>query len=321
MTPLVSVIIPNYNHEKYLDLRIKSILMQTFQDFEIIILDDKSPDNSKNIIEQYRNHPKVSHIIYNENNSGSTFIQWNKGFELSKGDYIWIAESDDFCDKTLLEKLLKAIIEDKMNVIAFCQSQLVNSKGEYIPPYLNAGINLKLNGKTFIKAFMLTGNRICNASSAIFKKQTLKSVDNSYMGYKAGGDRLFWIEIAQYGNVIFINEPLNYFRQHEQKVSPKRVLDGTVFKEAYRTYKYLKHNGYINWLQDYFIRNQYLYRIIHTKFENNQIKNNLLLLWNNSCTRNIFLTKLINHFYIRLQNLYIKYLLKYKNPLFRDKQY
>lgn len=70
--PKVSVIIPNYNHSSYLKERIDSILNQTFQNFEVIILDDCSTDNSKEIIELYRDHTKVSHIVYNEKNSGST---------------------------------------------------------------------------------------------------------------------------------------------------------------------------------------------------------------------------------------------------------
>ncbi len=83
---MISVIIPNYNHAFYLEQRIESILSQNFKDFEVIILDDKSTDNSKEIIEKYRNHPPhISTIIYNEANSGSTFIQWNKGVSLSKG--------------------------------------------------------------------------------------------------------------------------------------------------------------------------------------------------------------------------------------------
>ena len=68
---LISVIVPNYNHASFLKQRIDSILNQTFQDFELIILDDCSTDNSREIIETYRNHLKVSHIIYNTENSGS----------------------------------------------------------------------------------------------------------------------------------------------------------------------------------------------------------------------------------------------------------
>ncbi len=108
----VSVILPNYNHGKYLDERIGSIINQTFQDFELIILDDHSTDNSKSIIEKYRSHPKISHIEYNAINSGSPFRQWNKGIEVSRGSLIWIAESDDSCKLNFLEETVQ-----KMDII------------------------------------------------------------------------------------------------------------------------------------------------------------------------------------------------------------
>lgn len=76
--PTVSVIVPNYCHAPYLEQRIESILQQTFQDFELILLDDCSTDGSREILERYRNHPKVSGIFYNERNSGSPFKQWKK---------------------------------------------------------------------------------------------------------------------------------------------------------------------------------------------------------------------------------------------------
>ena len=93
--PLVSVVIPNYNHGKYLRERIDSVLAQSFQDFEIIILDDKSTDDSLSIINEYKDNPHVAHIIVNEQNTGNPFIQWEHGISLAQGEYIWIAESDD----------------------------------------------------------------------------------------------------------------------------------------------------------------------------------------------------------------------------------
>ena len=100
-TPFVSVIIPNYCHAKYLDQRIQSVLNQTYQNFEVIILDDCSPDGgaSKAVIEKYRNNSHVSHIVYNENNSGSPFKQWKKGADMAQGELLWIAESDDYADE------------------------------------------------------------------------------------------------------------------------------------------------------------------------------------------------------------------------------
>lgn len=97
-SPTVSIIVPNYNHSKYLNQRLDSILNQTYQDFEVILLDDVSSDNSVEILQAYSKHPKVSHLIVNEQNSGNTFKQWQKGIALAKGTFVWIAESDDFCE-------------------------------------------------------------------------------------------------------------------------------------------------------------------------------------------------------------------------------
>ena len=102
MFPTVSVIIPNYNHAPYLRQRIDSVLKQDYQDFEVILLDDCSKDDSRQVLDSYRNHPKVSHVVYNEQNTGNTFIQWERGVNLAQGRYIWIAESDDVAELSLI---------------------------------------------------------------------------------------------------------------------------------------------------------------------------------------------------------------------------
>ena len=163
--PLVSVIIPNYCHARYLDQRIQSVLNQTYQNFEVIILDDCSPDDgaSRAVIEKYRDNPHVSHIVYNTENSGSTFRQWNKGFGLAKGELIWIAESDDYCEKDLMEKLIQPFLYKKQCSISFCRTVLVDEQGNMQsagPPNLNSGI---YDGGSFIRDFMSIGNSIVNA--------------------------------------------------------------------------------------------------------------------------------------------------------------
>jgi glycosyltransferase involved in cell wall biosynthesis len=108
--PTVSVIVPNYNHARYLRQRIDSVLGQTYRDFEVILLDDCSTDESRSIISEYENHPKVR-IELNDKNSGSPFKQWNKGVRLAHGKYVWIAESDDYADERLLERLVSMLEE------------------------------------------------------------------------------------------------------------------------------------------------------------------------------------------------------------------
>src|SRR5260370_33694300 len=117
----VSVIVPNYNHARYLHKRIDSVLGQTYQDFELILLDDCSTDHSRDILSPYGTNPRVR-IEFNEKNSGSTFKQWNKGVRMANGKYIWIAESDDYADKRLLERLVETLEGNEKMVFAFCRS-------------------------------------------------------------------------------------------------------------------------------------------------------------------------------------------------------
>src|SRR5579864_5701533 len=126
--PAVSVIVPNYNHARFLRRRIDSVLQQTFQDFELILLDDCSTDDSRSILLSYASDPRVR-IEFNKANSGSTFKQWNKGARLARGKYVWIAESDDYADERLLEKLVARLDEDPSAVFCYCRSWQVSAEG------------------------------------------------------------------------------------------------------------------------------------------------------------------------------------------------
>ena len=96
--PLVSVVIPNYNHAPYLQERIESVFGQEMDDMEVILLDDCSTDSSREIIERYRGHDKVSHIVCNDSNSGPTFAQWKRGIGLARGTNVRIDASADSAD-------------------------------------------------------------------------------------------------------------------------------------------------------------------------------------------------------------------------------
>src|SRR5260370_14145431 len=109
--PTVSVVVPNYNHARFLRQRVDSILAQTFQDFELILLDDWSTDESRSILREYVSDPRVR-TEFNEVNSGSTFKQWNKGVRLARGKYVWLAESDDSAATRFLQSLVPLLVAD-----------------------------------------------------------------------------------------------------------------------------------------------------------------------------------------------------------------
>ena len=102
--PLVSVIVPNYNHKRYLVERIESIINQTYKNIEIILLDDNSNDGSQDLLKDYnQRYTGQIRLLLNDANSGNVFSQWRKGVELAAGALIWICESDDYCERDFLE--------------------------------------------------------------------------------------------------------------------------------------------------------------------------------------------------------------------------
>ena len=280
--PKVSVVIPNYNHANYLDGRIRSVLNQTYQDFELIILDDCSPDNgaSRRIIEKYRKNPHVSHIVYNEVNSGSTFKQWHKGMELAVGELIWIAESDDTCELNFLERLVGQFEKYRQCVLAYCISVLFNDNGEVLGKSGKHGEDSQVSGTEFIRDYMCLGNAIWNASSALFKRKVALGVDKQYESYKGAGDRLFWIEIAEKGDVAIVNKPLNYFRQHPNNSTNRYYANGTNQKEDKQILEYIYINNYISYFAYCYFKEEYAKkRVLSWGFDNNQIKQNTIVSW------------------------------------------
>lgn len=236
--PKVSVIIPCYNHASYLKRRVDSILGQTYQDFEVILLDDCSNDGSAEILRSYEGNPKVSHVVINESNSGSTFMQWEKGFSLAKGEYIWIAESDDWCEKTLLETLVQALDNDPQVMLSFCQCQLIDENGNKL--YKTSLGDGKLSGEDFVRRYMFGDMIIVNAGMALFRRSAIEGIDMTYKTMRAAGDWRFWIEIALKGKVAISGQTLAYCFRHSGTVTSKSVMSGNDIAEGNANFNHVR---------------------------------------------------------------------------------
>jgi len=225
MIPLISIIIPNYNHSRFLKQRLESVYNQTFQDFEVILLDDASTDKSLDILKPYASHPKTSQFVINKQNSGSPFKQWKKGIKLAKGTYIWIAESDDFCELTFLEEIIGFINKNPSLSIAYCQSIDVDEQGKTILHRIEYTNQFKpniwkesfvYNGKRFVEKYLSEINVIPNASAVLFKKGCVKPnfFSDDLIQMKMCGDWFFWVQLCLNNDIGFFAADLNYFRNH-----------------------------------------------------------------------------------------------------------
>lgn len=230
--PEVSIIVPNYNHANFLKQRLDSIFNQTSQDFEVILLDDCSNDNSIEILNEFAKHIKVSHFVVNKMNSGSPFKQWKKGIELSKGEFVWIAESDDWCDINFLENVIITFKNNTKSGLVYCQSAKVNDSNAVTGSWVDwtndldselFNCNFTCDGVKFIDNFLIHKNVIPNASAVVFRKEIYYKVEGVNYDIKYCGDWLLWLKLLTVSNVSFISDSLNYFRYHQNSVIYKAV--------------------------------------------------------------------------------------------------
>lgn len=220
--PAVSVIVPNYNHARFLRERIESILGQTVQDFELILLDDASTDESREILREYGSDSRV-HLEFNEENSGSTFKQWNKGVEMARGQYVWIAESDDYADPKFLQRLMALLDRGPDVAFTYCRSWRVDEEGrldgfgdDYVV-FWDSRTPTKdfcMEGREVCREYLCVTNVIPNASAVVFRKDAYDQVGGADETLRLCGDWKLWAAMALEGKVAYLSEPLNYFRFH-----------------------------------------------------------------------------------------------------------
>lgn len=245
--PSVSVVVPNYNHARYLPRRIESVLRQTYRDFELILLDDASTDESRKVLARYAGDPRVR-VEFNEANSGTPFAQWNKGVRLARGKYIWIAESDDYADEKLLETLVGTLERDERLSFAYCRSWRVTGDGrvdglgDWYLEDIDATLwrsDFCMDGRGFCRQYLAQSPVVCNAGAAVFRKAVYEATGGADESLRLCGDWKLWAALALKGDVAFVSQPLNYFRYHAASVRGKSVRDALDVTEKLQVIRWI----------------------------------------------------------------------------------
>jgi glycosyltransferase involved in cell wall biosynthesis len=245
--PVVSVVVPNYNHARFLQRRLESVLQQTFEDFEMILLDDCSADDSRSILSSYAGDPRVR-IEFNSVNSGSPFKQWNKGVRLARGRYVWIAESDDYADERLLGRLVALLDSDPVVAYAYCRSWRTtetNQQDGFADFYL-AHLNTSrwttdycADGHDECRDYLIQDNTVPNASGVVFRRAMYERVGGADESFRLCGDWKLWAAMALMGKVAYLAEPLNFFRFHDASVRNKSINEGFDVAERLRVIRWI----------------------------------------------------------------------------------
>ena len=242
--PRISAIVPNYNHARFLTQRIESILAQTYNNIEIIILDDKSTDGSQDLIQSYcAAYPDRIRCILNEENSGGVFNQWQTGVESSSGDLIWICESDDFCEPDFVEKLYGEFA-DMSVMIAFGRITYVDGAGNYkdgMDAYREGaepgiwGRRLARPAAAWFAGGFGVNNVIANVGGCLFRRVNIRpAIWSEAKTYRVAGDWFLYLQIAAGGQIVWRPDAVSYFRRHENNTSGTGIYRPDFYEELER---------------------------------------------------------------------------------------
>lgn len=248
----ISVVVPNYNYSNYLYQRVYSILNQNYKIHELIILDDASKDNSLFYIKQIEQ--KISEfvnvkVVVNDINSGNAFSQWQKGINLATGDYVWVAEADDYAKKNFLNEVVSPLKENNNIVISYADTGFIDSNGYITKNSLVDQIDiLKTNhwnasyvnkGISEINCYSYLNCTIPNVSGTIIKKGNYDEIFESAKKFHQSGDWFTYLNILNLGDISFINKTLNYYRVHGNNISQTFDKKAHIL-EIQRIYKFVK---------------------------------------------------------------------------------
>ncbi len=218
--PKISVIIPAYNVEKYVEKTLKSLKDQTFKDFEAIIINDGSTDNTEKIIKEVLQDTKFHWKLINQENQGVSVAR-NRGIIESKGEYICFLDGDDYYHPTFLEKMYNKAKEKDYDVV-FCNYSLVNENGKTIREVKQKKefFGIELTGEEVLKQALI-GHVYIWVASYICKKKLLSDNNILYIkGCTLGEDSEFWRKVFFHAKLVnSVTETLVYYVQRKNSAT------------------------------------------------------------------------------------------------------
>jgi len=225
----ISIIIPTYNSAQYICEAIESVLNQTYKDFEIIVVDDGSTDNTKEVIKPYLNKMKY---IYQQN-SGPSAAR-NRGIQEAKGEYIAFLDADDIWLPQKLELQIKFMEKEKEVGLIFSDMVLFNEKEIIKNSFLKEKLFFnKLSIKSLSSTEKVIYDNVFNAllqenfiptNTVIVKKECFNKVGFFDETLFSVEDRDMWLRIGLFYDIGFINFPLVLTRFHETNISGNQEL-------------------------------------------------------------------------------------------------
>ncbi len=228
--PLVSIGLPVYNGEQFLREALDSLLVQTFENFELIISDNSSTDGTEKICREYANKDRRIRYYRNEENVGAA-RNFNRVFELSTGKYFKWAAYDDICAPSFIAECVEVLERENSVVLCYPKTKLIDKDGNYV------GVSYRSLGNTNAlepqKRFheILIHAVWCFEVFGLMRGDVLKKT--SLIGKYFGSDKVLLSELSLFGQFQEINKELFFRRCHPEQATNMTVDDKAVWIDPY----------------------------------------------------------------------------------------
>lgn len=219
--PLISIVMVNYNHEDYIKPAIESVLAQTYQNWELIVVDDGSTDRSPEILEEYaKKDPRIH--VYLQKQNRQICVVTNIGFQHVTGAYVARLDSDDLWLPDKLEKQLQFMEEHPEGSLCFTKLDIIDENEEILndtlPDYYAAYNKRQDSRGGWMRYFFFQGNTLIQ-SSLLMKREVLDSIGGFNLAYMQAHDFDFFVRAIKKYDFIFVEEPLLKYRRTKQQNS------------------------------------------------------------------------------------------------------
>ena len=219
-SPKVSVVMSVYNGSCYLRESIESVLNQTFHDFEFIIIDDGSTDESWDVLTQYAEGDQRIRLVQNECNIGLT-KSLNEGLRLAQGTYIARQDADDISLPQRFEKQVRAFEQYSDAVLVSSNIELIDAEGHFLK-------TIERNcSPELVVWYLLFHNHLAGHSQVMFRRSPVQVLGGYDEAYRYSQDYELWCRLSKVGKVFILSETLLQQRSHNQSISAAKRSEQT----------------------------------------------------------------------------------------------
>ncbi len=251
LKPLISVILPNYNYQRYLRERFQSILNQTEQRFELIYIDDGSSDQSNAIAEEFTSDPRVG-LTPHSDNSGKVYQRWNEGAEEAQGEWLWFAGADDAAEPQFLEKMLETVSGDKTIAIAHCRTIRMDAEGRIVadrwhgdPEVFELLSRTNVIQGTDVIGMLCGGCFLMSASAMLLKRRVFLESGGFDIRLRQSADWDLYLNMLNGHSLAYLDSPLASYRVHNQAVTSSTNVIVRITEDLYsltRAWEWVQNN-------------------------------------------------------------------------------